>query len=395
MMRSRVLKMSSKRRDRPRVALVTNVLAHYRVPCFEALAALLPGQIDFFLLAQDMPHRYYVLATDRAALRLKVLDGISWTRPPFDDLHLNDPRPVLRNYDLVILSGWAEPSYLLLWMLLRGLNRRIGFWIESTLNDASRSSWKELPKRWMLAPARGVIATGTSAADYCAWLGMPRERIFIAPNAVNVKFFQTQERLLVPQRERLRTELNLTGVVILFVGRMVEFYKRVSVLLRAQQKLEEEHLPAELVLVGEGPDRAEYERLCRELNLQHVRFVNFLEHTELSTYYAAADVLVLPSRSETWGLVINEAMEFGLPIVTTTAVGASPDLVPNNENGRVVPPDDVDALAGALTELVRDADLRRHMGERSREIITRYTPEAWAEGFARGLEAMRASPSAA
>lgn len=371
-----------------RVALVTNVLAHYRVPCLQALAARMPGQIDFYLLAQDMPHRRYVLADEAQGLTLNVLKGFAWSHPPFDDLHLNDPRPVLQGYDLVILSGWAEPSYLLLWMLLRGLNRRIGFWIESTLNDSPRSSWKELPKRGMLAPARGVIATGTNAANYCAWLGMPRERIFIAPNAVNAAYFQTQAQALGPQRAAIRTELGLDGVVILFVGRMVDFYKRVAVLLQAQKRLQEKGLGAQLVLVGEGPDRASYEKMCRELELQNVRFVNFLEHAQLCRYYAAADVFVLPSRSETWGLVINEAMEFGLPIVTTSAVGAAPDLVPNGENGFVTAPDNVEQLANALETLVRDAALRTRMGERSREIISHYTPEAWAEGFGRGVEAM-------
>lgn len=370
-----------------RVALVTNVLAHYRVPCFEALLARLPGRIDFYLLAQDMPHRHYVLADGGIALKVNVLKGVSWTHPPFDDLHLNDPRPVL-GHDLVILSGWAEPSYMLLWTLLRMRNRRIGFWIESTLNDASRVSWKELPKRWLLAPARGVITTGTNAAEYCAWLGMARERIFVAPNAVNASYFQMQARLRESQRAALRAKLGFEGVVILFVGRMVDFYKRVAVLLEAQKQLEQKKLPAQLVLVGEGPDRVAYEQLCAEYGLKSVLFVNFLEHAQLCDYYAAADIFVLPSRSETWGLVINEAMEFGLPIVTTSAVGAAPDLVPNEENGFVVPPEDVTGLAHALEMLVSDGALRARMGERSRQVIEHFTPEIWADKFAHAIEQM-------
>lgn len=150
--------------------------------------------------------------------------------------------------------------------------------------------------------------------------------------------------------------------------------------------LEQAGLTAQLVLVGEGPDRAGYEAIVREQQLQNVRFVNFLEHEALCRYYAAADIFVLPSRSETWGLVINEAMEFGLPIVTTDAVGAAPDLV--SGNGFVTPAGDAGALAKALEQLARDPQLRARMGARSREIIAGFTPETWADGFARGLEAM-------
>jgi glycosyltransferase involved in cell wall biosynthesis len=115
-----------------------------------------------------------------------------------------------------------------------------------------------------------------------------------------------------------------------------------------------------------------------------------MDRSTLARYYAAADIFVLPSRSETWGLVINEAMEFGLPIVTTSAVGAAADLVAPGTNGLVVPPDDSNALAGALEQLVCDPGLRRAMGERSRKCVAQHTPTAWASAFAGALETMLA-----
>lgn len=373
-------------KTKPRVALITNILPHYRVPCFEALVARFDGEIDFFVLTDTMAHRQFVMAALSPALRVRVLKGAAWSRPPFDDLHLNDPRPALDNYDLIVLSGWDEPTFLLVWLLARLKKTRVAFWVESTYNDAPRDTWKESVKRFLLKPAVGAIAMGTNSAAYCAWLGVPHAKIFIAPNAADSAFFSARARELAPRRAALRAELGLQGVVILFVGRMVEHYKRVSVLLCAQQLLESKKLPAQLVLIGEGPDRAGYESLCRELNLQNVRFLNFLDHDGLARQYAAADIFVLPSASETWGLVINEAMEFGLPIVTTRVVGASADLVA--DNGLIVPPDDVSALASALETLVTDASLRANMGALSRTRIAAQTPAAWADGFAHGLETM-------
>ncbi len=371
-------------------ALVTNVLPHYRVKGFECLAERLVGRIDFFVLTETMAHRNFVLADAHPNLNVHVLPGKAFARPPFDDVHLNDPRPALRDHDLIILSGWDEPTFVLLWWLAQLQGKRVVFWIESNYQDGIRTTWKESYKRFLLKHAVGAIAMGKNSAAYCEWLGLPRSKIFIAPNAGDSDYFRAEAEELEPKRDELRQEFGFEGVVILFVGRMVEFYKNVSALLRAQRCLEEKNLPAQLVLIGEGPDRVMYEQLARELNLQNVRFENFMNRAQLSRYYAASDIFVLPSHSETWGQVINEAMEFALPIVTTQAVGAAADLVCDGENGFVVPPNDVDALASALQLLMQNATRRDAMGKRSREIISLYTPEAWADAFAGAVEKMLA-----
>lgn len=348
----------------------------------------MPGCIDFFLLSGDMPHRSYVLTDETISFSANVLPGWSWSRPPFDDLHLNDPLPALRGYDLVILGGWAEPSYWVLWSLAQLKHTRVAFWIESTLNDLPRKTWRESVKRLILSRASGAIVPGQNAAAYCEWLGLSRERIFVAPNAVNTSYFKKQAEMLLPIREDIRRELGLDGVVILFVGRMVEYYKQVSILIHAHKQLETRGLDARLVLIGEGDDRSEYERMSRELGLHSIRFIDFVNHDALCRCYASADMFVLPSRSETWGFVLNEAMEFSLPLVVTRAVGASPDLVTEGENGFIVPTGDADALANALQCLVTDSALRCQMGEISKRRVAAFSPENWADGFVRAIEAM-------
>jgi glycosyltransferase involved in cell wall biosynthesis len=374
----------------PRIALVTNVLAHYRVPCFHALAARMPGRIEFFLLTAEMPHRAYVLAGTNGGPRTHVLSGFKLARPPLDDVHLNDVRPVLRGRDLVILGGWAEPSYLLLWSMAQLARCKTAFWIESTLQDRGRGPVSEGIKRTMLGRARGVVAAGTSAAEYCRVLGMADDRVYRAPNAVNTDYFRKKASILASSRKALRGELRFNAFTILFVGRLVESLKNVSTLLKAQSLLEKRNAPVELILVGEGPDRDRYEQLVRALGLTRVRIDNFVGHDALCQYYAAANVLVLPSRSEPWGFVINEAMEFGLPIVASTAVGAAADLVRMGENGYVFSPDDVVGLAAVLEKLANDSRHCAELGAASRRRIEPYTPEAWAEGFAHAIGVMTA-----
>jgi glycosyltransferase involved in cell wall biosynthesis len=217
-------------------------------------------------------------------------------------------------------------------------------------------------------------------------LGVEKGRVFLAPNTVDRNFFRCQSDALMPLRDRLREELGAQGLAVLFVGRLVEELKGVKSLIRACAALEKGGRRLSLLLAGDGPDRKRYEKIAAEEGLQHIRFLGTLEQKALCKVYAAADVLVLPSRSEAWGLVLNEGMEFGLPLIVSDAVGAAPDLLPEEENGFVVPVGDVKALESGLDRLISDEALRQRMSEASRRIIESFTPERWAKGVLRVVE---------
>jgi glycosyltransferase involved in cell wall biosynthesis len=111
-----------------------------------------------------------------------------------------------------------------------------------------------------------------------------------------------------------------------------------------------------------------------------------MDQAQLCRVYAAVDIMVLPSKSETWGFVLNEAMEFGLPLVITDAVGAGPDLVHPGENGFIVPSGDEPSLCEALEKLIKDPALRSTMGAASRRIVEHFSPENWAAGVVKAIE---------
>jgi len=113
-------------------------------------------------------------------------------------------------------------------------------------------------------------------------------------------------------------------------------------------------------------------------------FLGYLDQAGVAELYTTADVFVLPSLSEAWGLVVNEAMEFSLPIVVSDRVGALP-LVKNGENGFVVPAGNVQALTDAVTSIGRDPHLRQRMGERSRTLIEDHTLARWADALLDGV----------
>jgi glycosyltransferase involved in cell wall biosynthesis len=140
--------------------------------------------------------------------------------------------------------------------------------------------------------------------------------------------------------------------------------------------------PCWLLVAGDGPLRPDVEALVARLGVPDVLMPGFLNQGELPEAYAAADLFVLPSKlHETWGLVVNEAMNFGLPVIVSDKVGCGEDLVSRRRNGFVVPHGSSAALAGAIATLVRDPSLRERFGAESRRIIDRYSIRAAADGI--------------
>jgi glycosyltransferase involved in cell wall biosynthesis len=123
------------------------------------------------------------------------------------------------------------------------------------------------------------------------------------------------------------------------------------------------------------------EQIVALKNIPNVVFAGFQDQTRLARAYAASDVFVLPSIAhETWGIVVNEAMNFSLPIVATDKVGSARDLVKDGDNGFIVPAGDVGALAGALGQLVGSPELRSRLGARSLRRITDWHFGTTADG---------------
>src|SRR5207237_3583075 len=146
----------------------------------------------------------------------------------------------------------------------------------------------------------------------------------------------------------LRAELGLDRCTFIGVSRLSR-EKGVDVLVRAF-----EGVPGELVLVGDGPDRERVQELAGE----HVRLLGSIERDDLLRWYAAADAYVMPSRSETWGMAMQEAAAAGLPLIASEAPGAGYDLIEEGVNGYRVPVDDVEALRAALTSVAEDPAFR-------------------------------------
>jgi glycosyltransferase involved in cell wall biosynthesis len=142
------------------------------------------------------------------------------------------------------------------------------------------------------------------------------------------------------------------------------------------------------LVVGSGPEQAKLMTFAERLGLDNVVFAGFLNQNEIARGFVVSDVFVLPStKDETWGLVVNEAMNFGLPVVVSNQVGCATDLVHLGENGYIFRAGDAENLADYLAPLLTDASLRERFGLRSRELVGEWSYERAAHGV---LEAVHA-----
>jgi glycosyltransferase involved in cell wall biosynthesis len=350
-----------------RIALLTEIPAPFRLPLFAALAAKPGVELHVLFLAANDPRRSYPSyerAFESEVLRGKdALVGRHWIVLNGGVLgRLRRLRP-----DVVIVGGWNQPAFWQAAFYTRVARTPLVVWVESTARDErSGRGPVEVAKRALVRSVAAFLVPGRAAAEYVRSLGA--KEVAVAPNAVDLDVFGRR----AGHRAELRAQLGLDGVTFLCVSRLSP-EKGVDVLVRAF-----DGVPGRLAVVGDGPDRERVAALAGP----SVRLLGRIERDELVDWYAAADAFVMPSRSETWGMSMQEAAAAGLPLVASEAPGAGYDLIEEGVNGFRVPVEDVEALRRALTRVATDEAFRERARPRTLELARGYTPEAWAEAVA-------------
>jgi glycosyltransferase involved in cell wall biosynthesis len=208
----------------------------------------------------------------------------------------------------------------------------------------------------------------------------------------NSAFVQsTLNSRLLRKEKRQALGIDEKDIVVLFASKLTH-RKRATDLLSAFSKLVRDCPSLWVVVAGTGEEGDKLRQQARAAGLEEkVKFVGFINQSGLPALYAMSDVFALPAEDEPWGLVINEVMAAGLPVIVSNGVGAAADLVQGQGTGIIYSMGDVAALADAIARLVKDADLRRNMGVRASALIARWDVEACVEGIARAIRKIRPS----
>jgi glycosyltransferase involved in cell wall biosynthesis len=290
---------------------------------------------------------------------------------------LRDERP-----DVVVATGWSTfaSQVAIAW----ARRHRVPYLLlVSSHDDDPRPGWRRsvrgavVPR--VVGAAAGALVLGSRSRASLVASGAEPETIRVFANTIDVAAWGGRTDALAARRDELRSTVGAApaDVVVLSVARLAP-EKGLVTLVRAVGSAGAPELL--LVVAGDGPER---DRLATEAQRAEVRLtlLGDVAWERLPEVYAAADVFALLSTSEPWGVVVNEAMATGLPVVLSESVGAAPDLLEDGGNGFLVPPGDAAAAGAALARLAADPTLRSAMGRRSRELVRAYDYASSVEAF--------------
>jgi len=276
---------------------------------------------------------------------------------------------ITAKYDCLILHTWYTCTQIFLIIILKILKKK--YWIETDGNsiDYNENKLKKLFKSFLFKDAEGIFSSSINSDEYFIFYGVNKEKIhrytFTSVSEIDVlpKNFDSFSKWEI--RKNLGIEKNKK--VILAVGRFIP-RKGFDVLIKACTTC------WDVYFVGGKPTN-DYLRLTKDMGLENnVHFVNYCSKTELSNYYKAADIFVLPTRYDSWGLVVNEAMSYGLPVVTTDCCGAGLEVL-DHQHITIVPSDNAVALNHAISTIFDNEELRIQLGNRNLEYAREHTIE--------------------
>ena len=362
-----------------KILILSSFPAPYRVEVFKGIARKYDTDVffatdkdqdrskDFFV--KKCEFNYYVLSEMKA--EKKFLQCIK----------------NLKEYDLVLAYDWYLKYALKVeWKCI--LNRIPyvincdGAFIDNDRNIKTKI--KDIIKSFFIKNAAACFSSGKFATEYFQHYGAKRENIVEHP----FSSLKTEEIRKTPlkqlEKDNLKRELNLPEEkCVVTVGQFI-YRKGFDVLLNAWKNLDDKY---QLVIIGGGTLESEYRKIIKEYGLKHIMLIDFIPKEQILKYLAVAEVFVLPTREDIWGLVINEALAVGTPVITTNKCIAGMELLKNNDCGYIVQVDDVKELEQKMEKiLAMDDDQRWRLGINAVHTIRPYTIETIVSQHYKAIE---------
>lgn len=365
-----------------RLAIVTDIASPYRIPVFNSIDERIGEELRVFFMALRSTNRSWHVPIEKAAFHYQVLRGFAFSGSPDAFPHYLNPGVgrALRAFQphVVIVGGYNHPTSFLAALAAKRLRARLVLWCESTVRDGrSGTRVVERIKARFMRSCDAFVVPGRASRQYLVAYGMDDRKIVTAPNAVDAEFF-TGEAARLRGKGLAAASREGGPFSLLFVGRLSP-EKGIPVLLEVVRRLQQRGVEIALRIVGDGPTRGEYEASSARLGLRAVEFLGFRQQPELPSHYVASDLLVVPSVSEPWGLVVNEAMACGVPVVCSENVGAAYDLVDEGVTGFICK--DIGDYVRVISKSAASPELLATMGKASAAKAIGFSPAACAAGF--------------
>jgi glycosyltransferase involved in cell wall biosynthesis len=281
--------------------------------------------------------------------------------------------PIIKKlkFDAIVVSGYSSPTALITMLYL--ITKKIPYILSVDGGFIRKESKiKYLFKKFFISRASLYLSTGKKTSEFLEYYGAIEEKIKIYPFS-SIRGDEIQNSSY--ERSLYKRKIGITEKkMILSVGQFI-YRKGYDVLIKSCKNLDKD---VGIYIVGGSPTE-EYMILKKELQLDNLHFVGFKSKDELNDYYKAADIFVLPTREDIWGLVINEALSYGLPTITTYNCIAGTELIINDENGYLINVNDENDLEEKIRKILENNDLSKKMRKNCLESIKSFTIENMAK----------------
>ena len=411
-----VVNSTKKNNKEPKILFIHHAPMWYRRPFFSQLSHEYSVEFIFTNVKS-----YDKLYGTKLSQYLPGMEGVNYKIVPKKlGIALGAIKRSISDYDVFVGGSWDTPSDLIetifYYVIVKIRRKPFILWREDwdwNVNTTKRKIVKKIAG-FISRGADAILVPGSKHRDFFTNLGNSNDKIFIMPNVSNITLHESDYQ----NKDHLIKELGLNNKkIVLFVGRLIDL-KGIQYLLPAFQKLSHKMSDVVLLIVGDGEYREELEKIAHKLdlldddknlnnsltsenksqlnenntnnNVSKVIFTGKIENDLLGAYYLLANIFVLPSITTYYAdacpLVVNEAMYFGKPVITSDAVGTT-FMIENGKNGYVVPERDPDALYKAMDMILSDNKLEMQMGETSKGIIkSGFKYKDMMEGFQKALE---------
>lgn len=389
-----------------RLAIITTHPIQYQAPIWRALAQCQDLEIhvyfgsDFSIrgykdvgfgvevkwdvpLTEGYPHTF--LSTDP---RIKGTNGFFTLRASHLSAKLKEFQP-----HCALVCGYMPFFYLEAIRILRAQKIPILLRTEATDEALTRSPAKRFLRsqalRLLYRQCAGFLAVGKNAERHYLSHGVSPTQISWSPYCVDSQMLARQVSQYVPQRQDLRQQMGFdeTQITFLFSGKLIPKKNPLLIAHALKALTEAQRQRIALIVLGDGELKSGFEAQCKSLLGTRATFVGFQNQSELGKYYAAADCLLLPSAwGETWGLVINEALQFGIPAIVSDKVGCHRDLIIEGQTGYVFPHGDASMLKAAMSKIMGLLQTQRlSIVQACQRQVSNYTVEEASKGICKAV----------
>lgn len=371
-----------------KIILIQGLLAPYRYPIFEELSKTPGWEFEVWFMGKEVKNRIW--REDSLSdyhFAYKFLGGKTL------NLGIKDNYPIWinssaitelkqANPDVVIMMGWDSLTSFTTHYYCLTHNIKFVLYSDSTPLERSWRRTLTYPLvKLHVQTADALICGGTRSREYLEELGANPDNIYISYNTIDVERYAIQAAKFRESKGETLKVLGLTGKqIILYYGQLIE-RKGIDILINAYLTIKSKNENIALLIIGDGPYKKHLETLIKNNNLRDVIILANPGDYEISRYYAIADVFVLPSREDVWGLVVNEAMASGIPVIVSDHAGCASDLVTSGVDGYIFKSKNIYDLSKKLKKVLENKVLQKNMSRNVKQKIKFFTPKLTIKQF--------------